>query len=144
MTPKRTPDTFRFSNKGTTSHPNGGLAQLGERLAGSQKVRGSSPLSSTLKASCDLSPGAFFRALMVCCPAAPWTPAAGAGFRDDAPMGTGPKTVVWPESPSVALLTPLVYSAGAFGNSNGEVHKIFGSPKQCWNRYVSRSTLEPG
>lgn len=25
----------------------GGLAQLGERLAGSQKVRGSSPLSST-------------------------------------------------------------------------------------------------
>ena len=26
----------------------GGLAQLGERLAGSQKVRGSSPLSSTL------------------------------------------------------------------------------------------------
>ncbi len=26
---------------------NGGLAQLGERLAGSQKVRGSSPLSST-------------------------------------------------------------------------------------------------
>ena len=30
---------------------NGGLAQLGERLAGSQKVRGSSPLSSTLKRS---------------------------------------------------------------------------------------------
>ena len=27
--------------------PQGGLAQLGERLAGSQKVRGSSPLSST-------------------------------------------------------------------------------------------------
>ena len=27
--------------------PNGGLAQLGERLAGSQKVIGSSPLSST-------------------------------------------------------------------------------------------------
>ena len=27
--------------------PDGGLAQLGERLAGSQKVRGSSPLSST-------------------------------------------------------------------------------------------------
>jgi hypothetical protein len=28
-------------------HDCGGLAQLGERLAGSQKVRGSSPLSST-------------------------------------------------------------------------------------------------
>jgi hypothetical protein len=28
----------------------GGLAQLGERLAGSQKVIGSSPLSSTWKA----------------------------------------------------------------------------------------------
>lgn len=27
--------------------PNGGLAQLGEHLAGSQKVSGSSPLSST-------------------------------------------------------------------------------------------------
>jgi hypothetical protein len=43
----------------TTSHPGeesslkvattiGGLAQLGERLAGSQKVIGSSPLSSTI------------------------------------------------------------------------------------------------
>ena len=33
--------------------PNGGLAQLGERLAGSQKVIGSSPLSSTPKAFCN-------------------------------------------------------------------------------------------
>ncbi len=35
------------NNTGRKSVP-GGLAQLGERLAGSQKVRGSSPLSSTL------------------------------------------------------------------------------------------------
>ena len=40
----------------------GGLAQLGERLAGSQKVRGSSPLSST-KAP-PLTGGAFFRLCM--------------------------------------------------------------------------------
>ena len=33
---------FRFSNR------HGGLAQLGERLDGIQKVRGSSPLSSTI------------------------------------------------------------------------------------------------
>jgi hypothetical protein len=30
------------------SHYNGGLAQLGERLAGSQKVSGSIPLVSTI------------------------------------------------------------------------------------------------
>ena len=38
----------------------GGLAQLGERLAGSQKVRGSSPLSSTFKAVCDAADGFSF------------------------------------------------------------------------------------
>ena len=32
----------------------GGLAQLGERLAGSQKVSGSSPLSSTFCCACVL------------------------------------------------------------------------------------------
>lgn len=32
---------------------NGALAQLGERLAGSQEVRGSIPLSSTKKCQCD-------------------------------------------------------------------------------------------
>ena len=35
------------SEKRVKPTPVGGLAQLGERLAGSQKVRGSSPLSST-------------------------------------------------------------------------------------------------
>ena len=35
--------------------PNGGLAQLGERLAGSQKVSGSSPLSSTTFSDLKLS-----------------------------------------------------------------------------------------
>ena len=35
-----------FRHHTNTKH-SGGLAQLGERLAGSQKVRGSSPLSST-------------------------------------------------------------------------------------------------
>ena len=36
-----TPDTYEN---------NGGLAQLGERLHGMQKVRGSTPLSSTMQA----------------------------------------------------------------------------------------------
>ena len=38
--------SFRPCNVDQENIP-GGLAQLGERLAGSQKVRGSSPLSST-------------------------------------------------------------------------------------------------
>ena len=39
---------FRLSAPDLRTDSGGGLAQLGERLAGSQKVRGSNPLSSTI------------------------------------------------------------------------------------------------
>jgi hypothetical protein len=41
------PERFLEKEAGYADFANGGLAQLGERLAGSQKVSGSSPLSST-------------------------------------------------------------------------------------------------
>ena len=41
------PTMFLIDQLVTRHHVNGGLAQLGERLAGSQKVTGSSPVSST-------------------------------------------------------------------------------------------------
>ena len=46
--PRRAPFALtRFRASDSFAFDAGGLAQLGERLAGSQKVRGSSPLSST-------------------------------------------------------------------------------------------------
>src|SRR5450759_4472134 len=40
---------YTFVPAGTRRHPfGGGIAQLGERLAGSQKVTGSSPVTSTI------------------------------------------------------------------------------------------------
>lgn len=47
LTVVRASDNFAADGGDTHRRATGGLAQLGERLAGSQKVRGSSPLSST-------------------------------------------------------------------------------------------------
>ena len=43
------------NNTPYTYENNGGLAQLGERLNGIQKVRGSNPLSSTISKSYDMA-----------------------------------------------------------------------------------------
>jgi hypothetical protein len=52
----RPPLGARFRARSYTDPVPGAVAQLGERLAGSQKVRGSSPLGSTSKASASRAP----------------------------------------------------------------------------------------